>query len=542
MAHGGEPDWTMGTAVPATGRYNLYSDGAEELSKSIIRGKSYALVYPIESTGLVMPEAPLKNFTEKDSGNPLKSVFENVFKGFTGVRKFNDVFRWLGLHEYPKESDGGVYSVPYPGGVRPHYLMGYSPINRYNTDSFTISCAVCHSGNLFGKTILGMTNRFPRANALFFKGKQSMKLYNPAIFRMYEHATVGELKILADAKINLKKVSIKMPVQLGLDTSIAQVALSLNRRNPDAWATESAYYEKYPRADQLDVNAGDSKPAVWWNLKYKNRWLSDGSVLSGNPVFTNILWNEIGRSSDLLQVDRWLTANSEKIKDLTNAVFSIEAPRIVDFFPSERIDLVKAKRGQGFYREMCMKCHGDYVKNWEIPGNDLLPYGERLKTYQVKYFKTTKVVDVGTDPMRRIAMKSLEKLNDLVISQKNLTVVKAQDGYVAPPLVGIWARWPYFHNNSVPSLCALLSPTSLRPVTFYTGEANNTATDFDFQCNGYPSGPNVPQAWKLKRFLYDTRRTGMSNMGHDERVLLKNGQELLSSENKLDLIQFLQTL
>ena len=36
---------------------------------------------------------------------------------------------------------------------------------------FTFSCAACHSSNLFGKTVLGMTNRFPKANEFFIKAK-----------------------------------------------------------------------------------------------------------------------------------------------------------------------------------------------------------------------------------------------------------------------------------------------------------------------------------------------------------------------------------
>jgi len=48
----------------------------------------------------------------------------------------------------------------------------------------------------------------------------------------------------------------------------------------------------------------DSKPAVWWGLKYKNRWLSDGSVVSGNPIFTNIIWNELVTLNDLTDLKK----------------------------------------------------------------------------------------------------------------------------------------------------------------------------------------------------------------------------------------------
>tara|TARA_Y100001958_G_scaffold142390_1_gene118534 strand:- start:377 stop:508 length:132 start_codon:yes stop_codon:yes gene_type:complete len=42
--------------------------------------------------------------------------------------------------------------------------------------------------------------------------------------------------------------------------------------------------------------------------------------------------------------------------------------------------------------------------------------------------------------------------------------------------------------------------------------------------------------------LYDSRKPGLSRFGHDEGIFLENGKELLSPQEKLQLIQFLQTL
>jgi hypothetical protein len=147
------------------------------------------------------------------------------------------------------------------------------------------------------------------------------------------------------------------------------------------------------------------------------------------------------------------------------------------------------------------------------------------------------VVDVGTDPGRRLGMAPLERLNDLAISKKIGVVIQRQDGYVPPPLVGIWARWPYFHNNSVPSLCAVLTRHEMRPEKYSAVEADDPARDFDSECNGYPRQPI-----SKVRSVFDTSRLGMRNTGHDEGIFLKNGKELLTRENKEDLIRFLQTL
>ncbi|MDB4990612.1 MAG: putative rane protein, partial [Myxococcaceae bacterium] len=108
---------------------------------------------------------------------------------------------------------------------------------------------------------------------------------------------------------------------------------------------------------------------------------------------------------------------------------------------------------------------------------------------------------------------------------------------------GIWARYPYFHNNSAPSLCAVLSRQSERPATYYGGPQDDPKLDFDPTCNGYPVGAAVPAAWlQDSEALFDTSRMGLGNQGHDEGVFLSNGQEMFTPAQKRDIIVFLQTL
>jgi len=507
------------------------------------QGKLHAQVYPVTVTGMLPPYMPIRNIIEGDSRNPIKNWLQKMFHRASGFNTFDDVLENLGLHNYPAKSDEGIYAVPYPNEIRPDERMGFGTITRDGATGFTFSCAACHSSNLFGKTVLGMTNRFPRANEFFIQSKKVIGALEPHIFQAYSGATTAERKLFTEAKWHLDYVGLKQPVVLGLDTSLAQVALSLNHRSKDSYASYSNWHAKFPRRDDiLDNNPADSKPAVWWNVKYKNRWLSDGSVLSGNPIFTNIIWNEIGRGADLRILEKWMRENDHVIKEITTAVFSSQAPLITDFIPAEKIDIGRAKLGEQIFNNSCAKCHGHYDKAWSLENAAELTLADQLKTVNVRYKEQTRVVDVGTDPWRRKGMKSLEQLNDLAISKRNNIVIKAQDGYVPPPLVGIWARWPYFHNNSVPSLCALLTPASHRPVTYYAGEADNVETDFDLECNGYPAGDKVPAAWKKKMYFYDTLKKGMSNSGHDEGIFIKEGREILSKDDKKNLILFLQTL
>ncbi len=88
-------------------------------------------------------------------------------------------------------------------------------------------------------------------------------------------------------------------------------------------------------------------------------------------------------------------------------------------------------------------------------------------------------------------------------------IVNPTGGYMALPLSGVWARAPYLHNGSVPTLAALL--TNQRPAQFYRGNIT-----FDTVNVGFTSASAVtPFA-----ALYDTTRSGNSNTGHSSRAFL----------------------
>lgn len=539
--------WSPGVPVPTGGRPNILDLNPAEYSSYVLKGKIHTQIYPVTITGALVPENAVKNFLETPSSNPLKVILRKAGADFIGLNSLDDFQKEVGLHKYQDLTTGGLYAIPYPNGTKPNHRVGYGIINRYNAKGFTISCAACHSSNLFGTTVLGLTNRFPKANEYFIKTKKYGPVIKPLVntwlFDMATDATQSEKKMILDTLNHLERVEAKPPIANGLDTSLAQVALSLNIREDDEWATPSPMAQVLSRPDEfMDYHPADSKPAVWWNLKYKNRWLSDGSVLQGNPIITNLLWNEIGRGSDLKELSGWINQNRTIIDEITAAVFATEAPRITDFFDESRIDIASAKRGETIFNNTCSKCHGTYEKAWSQPGSEKLSVAELIKNTVVKYPEQTKVIDVGTDPNRYLGMKSLEQLNKLRISKDFEVVIQAQKGYVPPPLVGIWSRWPYFHNNSVPTLCALLTPASARPQVYYSGDALSKATDFDYECNGYPLDEKTPAAWKVAAHKYDTSREGMKNTGHDERIFIENGKELLTAQDKKDLIQFLQTL
>ena len=89
-----------------------------------------------------------------------------------------------------------------------------------------------------------------------------------------------------------------------------------------------------------------------------------------------------------------------------------------------------------------------------------------------------------------------------------LDIPQVVAGYKPRPLQGVWATPPFLHNGSVPNLFELLSPGNERSKTFWVGRR-----EFDPVNVGYRTGRSALTGG----FLYDTRKPGNYNTGHEFR-------------------------
>lgn len=539
-----EPDWSENAKIDiGTHRGNIYSLPEDQLEKAKEQGYLHALKWPVEITGLMIPYEPLRFFMEDKKNNPLRFLLEKIAKAQLGYYSMDGMYDWLGLNIYPEEYVTGVFQIPYPGGFRPDYRMGASVLDTPHGKGMTFSCATCHSGTFMGKSVMGLTNKRSRANEFFWLAKKYIPFVGERTFQNSTKATDGERLIFRRTKERLKYINTRKPQVLGLDTSSAHVALSLSRRAKDNVATLDPKAARRPRPHRLEHFVADSKPMPWWNLKYKTKWLSDGSITSGNPVLMNILWNEIGRGTDLVELENWMRNNETKVKELTTAVFANEPPHWLDFFPENSIELDSAKRGEQVFNQTCMKCHGIYKKGWSENNAHELSFSQQIKTTQVMYHQTTPVRNVGTDPNRYLGTDELaESLNSFKISEYMGLNMKLQKGYVPPPLVGIFLRYPYMHNNSIPNLCVLMEHPSKRPMRWVQGPSQSEQ-DYDADCMGYPVGENIPRSWwREKDAIFDARKSGLKNIGHSSMFWNEDGSPKISEDQKRDLREYLKTL
>jgi len=539
---GDEGRWERGHSIREP-RANLYELLPEDFAGAQARGELHTQLYPVSITGLVVPFESLDRFFRHAGKDPFRRLLALLGVSTLPFRDFQGLYEWMGLSPY-FPARGTRHELPRPSSIAEPHRVGAAMISTPLGPGMSFSCLACHASEFFGRTVVGLPNKRSRANTLFVVAKRVVPPIDPRFFRSITGALGPESAQYARTRERLQAVRPLKPLSLGLDTSLAHVGRSLAARGPGPWAPRDRASEKHPVPHELDHLRSDSKPMPWWTLKYKNRWLSDGSVVSGNPILTNLLWNELGRGTDLEELDEWISENGSTIRDLGARVFATEPPRYTDYFPASRINLASAQRGERLFQATCAGCHGNYEKRWNERDSDALSPDEKLATARVRYPSQTRVIDVGTEASRRDGMTQLaNQLNGLEISRRHGIVVEPQSGYVPPPLEGIFARYPYLHNASVPNLCALLTPAPHRPRTFVAGPARSLATDFDADCVGYPTGDAIPADWRLDLAAFvDTRVEGRQPLGHDEMLLHEDGRERFEPQEKRDLIEFLKTL
>ena len=113
------------------------------------------------------------------------------------------------------------------------------------------------------------------------------------------------------------------------------------------------------------------------------------------------------------------------------------------------------------------------------------------------------------------------------------------DGYQAPPLDGIWATAPYFHNGSAPTVYHVLN-SKARPKIF-TRSYRTDLDAYDSRQTRLESEvlTEKPDPKKLSpieyRKIYDTTPVGRGNGGHTF------GDEL-SEDERMAVIEYLKTL
>jgi hypothetical protein len=270
-----------------------------------------------------------------------------------------------------------------------------------------------------------------------------------------------------------------------------------------------------------DLPAAEVKvPHLWgYGEKRKAGLFSDGLGDGSTAGWAAMVELAVGQTPEAV---RGYYSHLEELEDLLSKLLPPPFP-----FP---IDRELAWRGQSVFGRTCSSCHGNYQTD-----------GNGLAVFKPPQFVPWK--DVGTDPQRlRVVTPEFRNLVASSPLHDLIRVGSLPPGYFAPRLDGVWARFPYLHNASVPTLRDLLTQPDRRPTIWSLTDAGE-AGRFDREAIGLTVPRTAGLHQRILRYraaygdrdVYSTGRVGHSNQGHP----FGSG---LPEPDKRALLEYLKTL
>jgi mono/diheme cytochrome c family protein len=400
------------------------------------------------------------------------------------MQAYDDAWKQWGVREKPSDYDAvfrqryGLHWAPFENKGKP---LGLIEAPRFFGKGLTNNCLLCHAGTIAGQTIIGLGNASLDLQGLFEDLSRADGLELGLPFQMaYVRGTIDPLN----------------PVAFLLQFRDAD----LNVQKPHPF-----HYSAYVCSD----------PPAWWLLKKKKTrdWTAPMDVHSTRIDMVNLLTP--------LNSGGYIQKQEAAFADLEAYLRTIEAPKYP--FP---IDEPLAARGRELYQETCARCHGTYGPAGHYP-NKIVALGT---------IGTDRTLADGTNP------EVLKFLNQSWFGREpgpggQPLQFTAPSGYQAPPLDGIWATAPYFHNGSVPTVYHVLK-SKARPKV-YTRSYRTGPEDYDPVKLGCKmtvlDSPVHPKSGFQARQIYDTTQPGRGNGGH-------TFGDHFSDEQRAAVIEYLKTL
>ncbi len=372
------------------------------------------------------------------------------------------------------------------GADLPYALNAYTAAS--GRELVTANCLGCHAGWLRGQLVVGLGD----ASADFTGDTAPLAMAGVFITDEADRAEwarfVGRFQAIAP--------SVRTAT-VGANPADHIAAALFAHRDPRTLAWSDAPTLPLPtEPTPVDVPA-------WWLLKKKAAMFHTGA---GRGDQSRIMMTASVLCVDDVAAARAIDAD---FPDLRAFVLGLEPPP----FPAP-IDGPRAAAGAAVFARRCARCHGTYG-----PGG----------AYRTRVIPAA---EVGTDPVlaRRtgqFAAPYVAWFNGSFYGQ--IARLEPGDGYVAPPLDGVWATAPYFHNGSVPTLAAVLDSGRRAPRTAIVRGAD----DYDLDAVGWRTPPIEPGRDETR--VSDTARPGHGNGG-------PTYGDRLTAADRAALLEYLKTL
>ena len=399
-----------------------------------------------------------------------------------------------GFHDSPFDLDrtGDADGIPYNFNV---VASGSGDDTTARVKLVTPNCLTCHAEMLHGQLVIGLGNNSADHTAY---SQRQFKAASIAIQVGYgkrspewagyyplsrSHEAIGRLILTQVRGVN------------PADKIFA--ALAAHRRTEDLSWLEEKQFDVPTEVVPTDVPA-------WWLMKKKNA----------------LYYNGLGRGdfARLSSASGMLTMRDSAEAQRMDAHFPDVMAWIRTLKPPKYpypIDPNLAAAGRKIFETTCYKCHGTY--------GDSVSYPNLLVSLE----------KVGTDPLLSTTYQKFPEYHNWYNSSwygqgPYRGILQPNDGYVAPPLDGVWATAPYLHNASVPTLDDVLNSPQ-RPV-YWKRKFDNA--DYDPQKGGWRY---TVKSAKTDNETYDTTLPGYGNGGH------RFGDRLTTEERRA-VVEYLKTL
>jgi hypothetical protein len=413
-----------------------------------------------------------------------KALTETAFiPAFWTQQAIPNAWKQWGVDAKPANYDAavmeryGLHPAPYPNDGLP---MGLRKAPRLLHTGVGIDCMLCHGGSIMGKSYVGLGNTALDVQAVFEELARADGLSGKLPFTFANTRGTSEAGGFGVYLLGFRNsdLSLRSPrKELGLHDDLCE-----------------------------DVPA-------WWLMKKKKTIYYTGATDARSVrTLMQFMMHPLTTTKDFEK-------HEAAFRDISQYLASMEPPK----YPFA-IDKDKAARGADLFKSNCSKCHGTYGEKWTYP-NKVIPIDE-----------------IGTDPTR---YKGIEAAYGKEYSESwfgkepgGPKPLRMTDGYQAPPLDGIWATAPYFHNGSVPTLEGVLN-SKARPKrftrSFKTGEADYDKVKVGWKVTELrdPPDPKLPPI-ELRK-IYDTSKPGRGNGGHTF------GDDF-TDEERAQVIEYLKTL
>ena len=372
----------------------------------------------------------------------------------------------------------GLHQAPfehaYPLGLR----QGAGLLGK----GVTTDCLVCHGGSIAGQSYIGLGNASLDVHALFEDMSRATGLSQNLPFVFSNVRGTSEAGNMAVFLLAYRDADLKM----------LSKRLDLGMRE----------------------NLCEDMPA-WWHLKKKKTMYHTGT--SDARSVRSLMQFALSPPNS---VD-FFAKEEQTFRDIQAYLLSLSPPK----YPMP-VDKALAGKGEKIFNDTCSRCHGTYGEKWTYPN------------------KIVAIDEIGTDRTRfdGFTRAWMDHYNQSWLAKESIGgadgKVKWAAGYQAPPLDGIWATAPYFHNGSVPTVYHVLNSKTRPKVftrSFKTDLDAYDAINLGWKVTVLKHGPDAALPAIERRKVYDTTQPGRGNGGHTF------GDDL-SEEQRRAVIEYLKTL